>query len=76
VGGHELDPEQAAAETIGLTDAGVAAVQVSIGSQAAVEPTMSVLPDTGGPGFAWLALAGGVLLVIGGAKVGKPAPPR
>jgi LPXTG-motif cell wall-anchored protein len=45
--------------------ADVAVVQVSIiGSRPAVKPPVSVLPDTGGP--PWMALAAGVLLVIGG----------
>jgi LPXTG-motif cell wall-anchored protein len=69
VGDHELDLEQAAVATIGLTRAGVDEVQVSVGPEAAVEPPVSLLPDTGGPSFAWLAPVGGVLLVIGGILV-------
>jgi hypothetical protein len=51
-----------------MTNAGPTPEQVraEIERLEAVEPSLSVLSDTGGPGFAWLALAGGVLLVIGG----------
>lgn len=63
-GGRDLDLSEGAAQAIGLTDSGVAVVQVSVGSEPGVEPPMSVLPDTGGP--QWMALASGVLLVITG----------
>jgi rare lipoprotein A len=66
--GNNLDLSRGAAEAIGLTSVGVATVHVSVGSQAAVKPTMSVLPDSGGPPL-WMLLVAGVLLVIGGILV-------
>lgn len=65
VGGRDLDLSQGAAEAIGLTEAGVAVVEVTVGAHEPVaEPPVSVLPDTGGP--QWTALVLGVLFVIVG----------